>query len=145
MAVTWTARKAGAETLAGLTPLARIVNVAGTRASPAPPAGLDADAPGELPPPEPVDGCGLTPPELGALVLVFGFGLGLGLGFCSRLGGAVAVDVLGEVGALAVVVELGVVAAPVVLLACLEPPQPPIASAAINTPESCAKALTLRA
>jgi len=27
-------------------------------------------------------------------------------------------------------------AAPVVLLACLEPPQPPIASAAINTPES---------
>ena len=134
MAVTWTARKAGAETLAGLTPLARIVNVAGTRASPAPPAGLDAAVPGELPPPEPVDGCGLTPPELGALVLVFGFGLGLG--FCSRLGGAVAVDVLGAVGVLAVAGELGVVAAPVVLLACLEPPQPPIASAAINTPES---------
>jgi hypothetical protein len=144
MAVTCTARKAGAETVAGLTPLARIVNVAGTRASPEPPAGLDAAVPGELPPPEPVDGCALTPPELGTLVCVFGFGLG----FCLRFGGAVAVAVLGEVGVLAVLdvaVELVVVAALVVLLACLEPPQPPIASAAINTPESCAKALTLRA
>ena len=39
-------------------------------------------------------------------------------------------------GVLAVLDVAGVLAAPVVLLACLEPPQPPIASAAINTPES---------
>jgi hypothetical protein len=56
IAVTWTARKAGAETVGGLTPLARIVNVAGTRALPAPPAGLDEAVPGEPPPLEPDDG-----------------------------------------------------------------------------------------
>jgi hypothetical protein len=116
------------------------VNVAGTRALLDPPAGLLTLVPGELPPLEPDDGCGLTPPELDVV------GLGLGLGFDLR--GAVAVDVLGVLvvgGVLAVLDVAGGLAAPVVLLACLEPPQPPIASAAINTPESWAKRLTLRA
>jgi hypothetical protein len=54
----------------------------------------------------------------------------LGFGF----GGTVDVLVVG--GVLAVLDVAGTVAAPVVLLACLEPPQPPIATAAINTPES---------
>lgn len=45
-------------------------------------------------------------------------------------------DVVVVVAVLAVLVVTGGVDAPVVLLACLEPPQPPIASAAINTPES---------
>jgi len=48
--------------------------------------------------------------------------------------GVLDVDVL--VAVLAVLVVAAGVDAPVVLLACLEPPQPPIASAAINTPES---------
>jgi hypothetical protein len=39
-------------------------------------------------------------------------------------------------GVLAVLDVAGALAAPVVLLASLEPPQAPIASAAINTPES---------
>jgi hypothetical protein len=93
---------------------------------------LDAAVPGELPPLEPDDGCGLTPPELGLLVLVLGLGFGFGLVF----GFGVAVDVLVVGGVLAVLDVAGAVAAPVVLLVCLEPPQPPIASAAINTPES---------
>jgi hypothetical protein len=54
-------------------------------------------------------------------------------------------DVLVVGGVVAALDVGGAVAAPAVLLACLEPPQPPIASAAINTPESCAKCLTLRA
>jgi hypothetical protein len=45
-------------------------------------------------------------------------------------------DVVVLVAVLAVLVVAGGIDAPVVLLACLEPPQPPIASAAINTPES---------
>jgi hypothetical protein len=45
-------------------------------------------------------------------------------------------DVVVVVGVLAVLDVAGRLAAPVVLLACLEPPQPPIARAAINTPES---------
>ena len=54
------------------------------------------------------------------------------------VGGVIAVlEVAGELA--------GVLAAPVVLLVCLEPPQAPTASAAINTPESCARCLTLRA
>ena len=48
--------------------------------------------------------------------------------------GALGALVVG--GVLAVLDVAGVVAALVVLLVCLEPPQPPIASAAINTPES---------
>jgi hypothetical protein len=48
--VSATARNAGAETVAGLTPFARTVNVAGTRALLDPPAGLLALVPGELPP-----------------------------------------------------------------------------------------------
>jgi hypothetical protein len=56
MAVTCTARNAGADTVAGLTPLARIVNVAGTRALPEPPAGFLTLVPGELPPPDFGDG-----------------------------------------------------------------------------------------
>ena len=134
MAVTWTARKAGADTVGGLTPLARIENVAGTRALPAPPAGLDEAVPGEPPPLEPDDGCGLTPPELEVLVCVFGAGFGFGFGLRFDFGGAVDVLVVGAV--LAVLDVAGGLAAPVVLLACLEPPQPPITSAAINTPES---------
>ncbi|MGZ4251060.1 MAG: hypothetical protein ACXVUE_22490 [Solirubrobacteraceae bacterium] len=92
--------------------------------------------PGELPPLEPDDGSGLTPPELELLVLVFAFafGLCLGLGFGFGFGGAVDVLVVG--GVLAVLDVAGGLAAPVVLLTCLEPPQPAIASAAINTPES---------
>ena len=64
----------------------------------------------------------------------------LGLVLC--LGEAAAVDVLevvgvvGVVGAVAVVDVVCVIAAPTVLLACFDPPQPAIASAAINTPES---------
>jgi hypothetical protein len=52
MAVTWTARNAGADTVAGLTPLARMVNVAGTRALPEPPAGFLTLVPCELPLPD---------------------------------------------------------------------------------------------
>jgi hypothetical protein len=55
--------------------LAWIVNVAGTRALLEPPAGLDTDVPGELPPLEPDDGSALTPPEL-EVVFVLAFGLG---------------------------------------------------------------------
>ena len=51
--------------------------------------------------------------------------------------GVLDVDALVAVLAvLAVLVVAGGVDAPVVLLACLEAPQPPIANAAINTPES---------
>ena len=42
----------------------------------------------------------------------------------------------GVLAVLAVLDVAGALAAPVVLLACLEPPQAPTASAAINTPES---------
>lgn len=42
--------------MAGLTPAARILKVAGTRALPKPPGGCDAAVPGELPPPEAGDG-----------------------------------------------------------------------------------------
>jgi hypothetical protein len=45
-------------------------------------------------------------------------------------------DVLVGVGVPAVLEVAGGRTAPVVLLACLEPPQAPTASAAINTPES---------
>jgi high-affinity nickel permease len=70
------------------------------------------------------------------LVSVFGVGFGFGFGFGFDFGGAVDVLVVGAVLAgLAVLDVAGGLAAPVVLLACLEPP-PPIASAAINTPES---------
>jgi hypothetical protein len=134
MAVTGTARKAGADTVTGLTPVARIVNMAGTRALPAPPAGLDAAVPGEPPPLEPDDGWGLTPPELEVLVSVFGVDFGFGFGLRFDFDGAVDVLVVG--GVLAVLEVADGLAAVVVLLACLEPPQPPIASAAINTPES---------
>lgn len=61
----------------------------------------------------------------------------------------VAVDgVLGVVDVVEVVDVadgVDVVAAVVVLLSRFAPPQPAMASAAINTPESCAKCLTLRA
>lgn len=76
------------------------------------------------------------------LVSVFGvdfgvdFGFGFGFGFDGVVDVLVAVDVLVVVDVLAVLDVAGGLAAPVVLLACLEPPQPPIASAAINTPES---------
>ena len=111
------------------------MNVAGTRALPEPPAGFLTLVPDEAPPPDFGDGWALTPPELEALVLA------LALALC--FGGAVVVDVL-EVGVVAgvlavldVVVGLAVVAVPV--LAGFDPPQPAIASAAINrleTPES---------
>jgi hypothetical protein len=55
------------------------------------------------------------------------------------LGEAVVVDVLGVVavvGVLAVLDVVGGLAVVVVLVACFDPPQPAIASAAINTPES---------
>jgi len=68
------------------------------------------------------------------LVCVFGAGFGFGFGLRFDFGGAVDVLVVGAV--LAVLDVAGGLAAPVVLLACLEPPQPPIASRAINTPES---------
>jgi hypothetical protein len=70
------------------------------------------------------------------LVSVFGvdFGFGFGFGFGVDFDGAVDVLVVGA--AVDVLDVAGGLAAPVVLLACLEPPQPPIASAAINTPES---------
>jgi hypothetical protein len=63
--------------------------------------------------------------------LVFGFGFGFGE--------AVVVDVLGVLavaGVLAVLDVVGELAVVVVLVACFDPPQPAIASAAINTPES---------
>jgi uncharacterized membrane protein len=65
--------------------------------------------------------------------LVFGFGFGFGFGE------AVVVDVLGVLavaGVLAVLDVVGELAVVVVLVACFDPPQPAIASAAINTPES---------
>jgi hypothetical protein len=107
------------------------VNVAGTRALPDPPAGLLALVPGELPPPDVGDGWTLTPPEFEVLVFVVFvvFVLLEPVLVCVFVG--LVVD-----GVLAVLDVTGALAAPVVLLACLEPPQAPIASAAINTPES---------
>ena len=95
--VSWMARNAGAETFDGLTELARIVNVAGTRAFAEPPAGVPAEGPGELSPSEPFDGWALTPPELDVLVVVR-----------VLVGGVFeaveeAVEVLGVVGAVLVV------------------------------------------
>ena len=55
------------------------------------------------------------------------------------LDGLVVVDVLevaGAVGVLAVLDVVGELAVVVVLVVCFDPPQPAIASAAINTPES---------
>jgi hypothetical protein len=122
------------------------VNVAGTRALPDPPAGLLALVPGELAPPDFGDGATLTPPEPEVLVFVVFdvFVLLEPVLVCVF----VVVGVLGVlvvVGVLAVLEVAGGLAAPVVLLVCLEPPQAPTASAAINTPESCARCLTLRA
>jgi hypothetical protein len=113
------------------------VNVAGTRALPDPPAGLLALVPGELAPPDFGDGATLTPPEPEVVVfVVFVVCVFVGVG---------VLGVLVVVGVLAVLDVAGGLAAPVVLLVCLEPPQAPTASAAINTPESCARCLTLRA
>ena len=107
---------------------------------PDPPAGLLALVPGELPPPDFGDGATLTPPEPEVLVFVVFvvFVVSEPVLVCVF----VVVGVLGVLGVLvvggglAVLDVAGGLAAPVVLLACLEPPQPPIASAAINTPES---------
>ena len=109
------------------------MNVAGTRALLEPPAGLDAAVPGELPPLElpPLEldaGWGLAPPELGLVVLVR-----LGRDFLEvvLVVGVLVDDVVLEVadaGAGLAAVEL--------LVAFFEPPQPAIASAAINAPES---------
>jgi hypothetical protein len=76
----------------------------------------------------------LTPPEPEVLVFVVFVVLEPVLVCVVVLVGVLGVLVVG--GVLAVLDVAGGLAAPVVLLACLEPPQPPIASAAINTPES---------
>ena len=110
------------------------MNVAGTRALPDPPAGLLALVPGELPPPDFGDGWTLTPPESEVLVFVVFVVLEPVLVCVFVVVGVLGVLVVG--GVLAVLGVAGGVAAPVVLLACLEPPQAPTASAAINTPES---------
>jgi hypothetical protein len=110
------------------------VNVAGTRALPDPPAGLLALVPGELPPADFGDGWTLTPPESEVLVfVVFVVFVVLEPVLVCVF---VVVGVLVVGGVLAVLDVAGALAAPVVLLACLEPPQAPTASAAINTPES---------
>lgn len=122
------------------------MNVAGTRALPDPPAGLLALVPGELPLPDCGDGATLTPPEPEVLVfVVFGVFVALEPVLVCVFVVVGVLGVLVVVGALAVLDVAGGLAAPVVLLVCLEPPQAPIASAAINTPESCAECLTLRA
>ena len=110
------------------------MNVAGTRALPDPPAGLVALVPGELPPPDFGDGATLTPPESEVLVFVVFVVLEPVLVCVFVVVGVLGVLVAGAV--LAVLDVGGALAAPVVLLSCLEPPQPPTASAAINTPES---------
>ena len=110
------------------------MNVAGTRALPDPPAGLLALVPGELPLSDFGDGWTLTPPEPEVLVFVV-FVVSEPVLVCVF----VVVGVLGVLvvgGVLAVVDVAGAPGAPVVLLACLEPPQATTASAAINTPES---------
>jgi hypothetical protein len=117
-----------------------IVKVAGTRALLDPPAGLGTLVPGELPPLDPCGGCALTPPELDVLVLVLVLVVFVA-------GALVVVLVLGAVGAVGVPVEVVVLAAAelgelAVLEArpsCVEPPQPAIASAAINAPENRVK------
>ena len=117
------------------------MNVAGTRALPEPPAGFLALVPGELPPSDFDDGATPTPPELEVLVFVVFVVLAPVL-VCvfvvvGVLGVLVALVLVGVLAVLEVAGELaGVLAAPVVLLVCLEPPQAPTASAAINTPES---------
>jgi hypothetical protein len=93
--------------------------------------------PGELPPPDFGDGATPTPPEPDVLVFVVlvVFVVLEPVLVCVF----VVVGVLGVLavgGVLAVLDVAGAVAAAVVLLACLEPPHAPIASAAINTPES---------
>jgi hypothetical protein len=116
------------------------VNVAGTRALLDPPAGFLTLVPGELPPPDVDDGATPTPPEPEVLVFVVFVVLAPVL-VCVFVVVVVLV-VLVVVGVFAVLDVLDVLdvagglAAPVVLLAGFEPPQPPIASAAINTPES---------
>jgi hypothetical protein len=76
----------------------------------------------------------LTPPEPEVLVFVVFVVLERVLVCVVVLVGVLGVLLVG--GVLAVLDVAGGLAAPVVLLACLEAPQPPIASAAINTPES---------
>jgi hypothetical protein len=90
--------------------------------------------PGELPPPDFGDGWTLTPPESEVLVFVVFVVLEPGLVCVFVVVGVLGVLVVG--GVLAVVDVAGAPGASVVLLACLEPPQAPTASAAINTPES---------
>lgn len=114
------------------------MNVAGTRALPEPPAGFLALVPGELPPSDFGDGATPTPPELEVLVFVVFVVLAPVLVCVFVVFGVLGVLlVVGVLAVLEVVGELAdVLAAPVVLLVCLEPPQAPTASAAINTPES---------
>ena len=138
--VSATARNAGADTVAGLTPLAWTVNVAGTRALLDPPAGFLTLVPGELPPPDVDDGATPTPPEPEVLVFVVFVVLAPVLVCVFVVVGVLVVLVVVGVFAVLDVLDVfdvaGGLAAPVVLLAGFEPPQPPIASAAINTPES---------
>jgi hypothetical protein len=96
--------------------------------------------PGELPPSDFGDGATPTPPELVVLVFVV-FVVLAPVVVCvfvvGVLGVLVALVLVGVLAVLEVAGEFaGVLAAPVVLLVCLEPPQAPTASAAINTPES---------
>jgi hypothetical protein len=113
------------------------VNVAGTRALLDPPAGFLTLVPGELPPPDVDDGATPTPPEPEVLVFVVFVVLAPVL-VCVFVvvGVLVVLVVLGVLDVLDVLDVAGGLAAPAVLLAGFEPPQPPIASAAINTPES---------
>jgi hypothetical protein len=77
------------------------------------------------------------------LVLVV---VGLVVVFCFVVGDVLGVLVEIDVDVVNVVTGGVVAVAPfAVLLACFEPPQPATASTAINAPESCARALTLRA
>ena len=102
-----------------------------------PPAGLLTLVPGELPSPDFGEGCALTPPELGLLVFVVVVELVLVCVFVVVVGVLVVLgDVEVDVDVVDVTDGVVVVAAGVVLLACFDPPQPAIASAAINAPES---------